>query len=149
MDISRGAVGGDLVNTFPVNGSTWFVDASGIAILACQAAATAVARRGALGTSASTVSGQALARRRRAAVPVAGIDIGASALGRRRAQLHGQADAAIDASSIATRRASAASSATIGITVVPILKWRYRQRAPRERVILVPIERAARAMTER
>lgn len=141
MDTSKGAINGDLVNAFTVNGGAFVLDAQAAAAVTMSASARASMRHSGRATASLALAATALARRRSPVAGAAGIVTGSTAVARRRISAPAAAAIVFGGQGGAIRRLTMTATATIQFDSDAALFWRYRAHANRDRRIMVPLER--------
>jgi len=147
--MSRGTINGDVLNTFALNEGQVTHEASAVAAMALGATCRASQKHSARAAMTGALNHTAQARRRQLFTANAALAVGATALARRRIGLESSSSLALAHVAAATRRAQFAASDRIDLSGGATLFWRYRQRAPRERVLIVPLDQPGRIFTSR
>lgn len=147
--MSRGTINGDVLNAFAINAGQVTHEASAAVAMVLGASARASQTHSAAAAISATINHTAVARRRQPFAASTPIAIGSTVLARRRTGLESSSSLALAHATAATRRAQFAASDRIEISGGATLFWRYRQRAPRERVLIVPLDQSGRLFTSR
>lgn len=147
--MSRGTINGDVLNAFALNAGQTTHEASAAAAMALGVTARASQIHSAPAAMAATFSHTAQARRRQFFAGTAALALTGSALARRRTGLAASSSIVLAHVAAATRRAQFAAAGRIQFDGAAPLFWRYRQRAPRERVLIVPLDQSSRLFTSR
>ncbi len=147
--MSRGTINGDVLNAFAINAGQVTHEASAAVAMVLGSAIRFSQIHSARAAQSASFAHVALARRRQLLRATAAAVFSNTAVARRRTGLVSASGLTLAHVAAATRRAQFAANAPIVFGGSAGLFWRYRQRAPRERVVTVPLDQSSRLFTSR